>query len=141
MLKNLIGLICGLAFGLGLLLSGMSDPAKVLGFLDITGLWSPTLALVMIGALATATPAYRLARRRNRSLLGAPLQLPTTSGLDRRLLAGSTLFGIGWGMVGICPGPALVLLGSGSPQGSLFLLAMLVGMWLFQQLPLRSQVR
>lgn len=141
MLKNLIGLICGLAFGLGLLLSGMSDPAKVLGFLDITGLWSPTLALVMIGALATATPAYLLARRRNRSLLGAPLQLPTTSGLDRRLLAGSTLFGIGWGMVGICPGPALVLLGSGSPQGSLFLLAMLVGMWLFQQLPLRSQVR
>jgi len=140
-LKNLIGLICGLAFGLGLLLSGMSDPAKVLGFLDITGLWSPTLALVMIGALATATPAYLLARRRNRSLLGAPLQLPTTSGLDRRLLAGSTLFGIGWGMVGICPGPALVLLGSGSPQGSLFLLAMLVGMWLFQQLPLRSQVR
>lgn len=141
MLKNLIGLICGLAFGLGLLLSGMSDPAKVLGFLDITGLWSPTLALVMIGALATATPAYLLARRRNRSLLGAPLQLPTTSGLDRRLLAGSMLFGIGWGMVGICPGPALVLLGSGSPQGSLFLLAMLVGMWLFQQLSLRSQVR
>ncbi|MFR0687777.1 DUF6691 family protein [Enterobacterales bacterium AE_CKDN230030158-1A_HGKHYDSX7] len=140
MLKNLIALACGLAFGLGLLLSGMSDPAKVLGFLDVTGLWSPTLALVMMGALATATPAYLLAHRRNRSLLGAPLQLPTTRSLDRRLLAGSALFGIGWGMVGICPGPALVLLGSGSPQGSLFLLAMLAGMWLFQRLSLRGPV-
>ena len=140
-MKNLIALACGLAFGLGLLLSGMSDPAKVLGFLDVTGLWSPTLALVMIGALATATPAYLLARRRDRSLLGAPLQLPTTSGLDRGLLTGSALFGIGWGVVGICPGPALVLLGSGSPRGSLFLLAMLAGMWLFQHLPLRSPAR
>ncbi|WP_440466439.1 DUF6691 family protein [Pseudomonas sp. YH-1] len=139
--KNLIALVCGLAFGLGLLLSGMSDPAKVLGFLDVTGLWSPTLALVMIGALSTATPAYLLARRRNRSLLDTVLQLPTTSGLDRRLLAGSALFGIGWGMVGICPGPALVLLGSGSQQGMLFLLAMLGGMWLFQRWSLRGQVR
>ncbi|KUM39648.1 DUF6691 family protein [Pseudomonas sp. EpS/L25] len=132
-----IAFFCGLVFGCGLLLSGMSQPSQVLSFLDITGNWSPNLALVMLGALAVAAPAYRLARQRGRTLLDEPLQLPAAQRIDRRLLAGAALFGIGWGLAGICPGPAVVLLGSASPHGALFLLAMLVGRWTFEQVAKR----
>ena len=122
----------GLMFGLGLIVSGMSDPAKVLGFLDLAGAWDPSLALVMAGAVAVGLVAFRLFRDRSRSLLGMPLQMPTARRIDRRLLAGSALFGIGWGLAGICPGPALVLLGAGSPPGMLFTAALLGGMAAFE---------
>jgi uncharacterized membrane protein YedE/YeeE len=130
-LRNLASLAAGLLFGLGLIVSGMADPAKVLGFLDLAGHWDPSLALVMAGAIAIGMPAFALARRRSRSLLGAPMQLPTARGIDRRLVLGSLLFGVGWGLAGICPGPALVLLGMGSLKGLAFVLAMLAGMLLF----------
>ncbi|MRT28928.1 YeeE/YedE family protein [Herbaspirillum sp. CAH-3] len=130
-LRKLVALAAGLLFGLGLIVSGMADPAKVLGFLDLAGHWDPSLALVMAGAIAIGMPAFTLARRRSRSLLGAPMQLPTARGIDRRLVLGSVLFGVGWGLAGICPGPALVLLGMGSLEGLAFVMAMLAGMLLF----------
>ncbi len=131
-MANLSALICGLVFGLGLLISGMTEPEKVLGFLDAAGFWDPSLAFVMLAAVSVATLAYTLARRRSKTLLGESFHVPATSTVDGRLLAGATLFGIGWGLVGICPGPALVLLGSGSIKGMIFLLSMLGGMTLFE---------
>ena len=122
----------GLVFGLGLIVSGMSDPAKVLGFLDLAGSWDPSLALVMGGAVAVGLAAFRLAGKRPRSLLGLPMQMPTARQIDRRLLAGSAIFGIGWGLAGICPGPALVLLGAGSLKGIVFTVALLAGMAVFE---------
>ncbi|MCD5360210.1 DUF6691 family protein [Chromobacterium aquaticum] len=128
----------GLLFGLGLLLSGMANPAKVLAFLDLGGAWDPSLALVMVGAIAVAWPAFRLAERRPRGLLGEPAQWPAKTPLTRRLIGGSLLFGIGWGLAGICPGPALLLGGMLSPQGGLFLLAMAAGMGLAGRLEQRG---
>ncbi|HRD90089.1 MAG TPA: YeeE/YedE family protein, partial [Accumulibacter sp.] len=110
----LISLLIGLVFGCGLIVSGMSNPAKVLAFLDLVGDWDPSLALVMAGAIAVGLLAFRIAGQRQTSLRGKPLQMPTARQIDRRLLAGSALFGIGWGLAGICPGPALVLLGTGA---------------------------
>lgn len=127
----LISFVVGLVFGIGLIVSGMSDPAKVLGFLDLAGPWDPSLALVMGGAIAIGLPAFRVAARRRTALLGGAMQLPTARQIDRRLLAGSVLFGAGWGLAGICPGPALVLLGSGAAGGQVFVIAMLAGMALF----------
>lgn len=124
--------LAGLVFGFGLIVSGMANPAKVTGFLDLAGSWDPSLACVMAGAIAVGVAGYRFVRRRERSLLGAPLQIPTSRRIDRRLVVGSALFGIGWGLAGICPGPALVLMGSGVPEGFVFVLAMLVGMVLFE---------
>jgi uncharacterized protein len=124
----LFALTAGLVFGLGLIVSGMANPAKVLGFLDLAGPWDPSLALVMCGAIAVAGAAFALARKRTRSLLGLPMQLPTARGIDRRLVGGSLTFGIGWGLAGICPGPALVLIGAGVAQGLIFVGAMLAGM-------------
>lgn len=132
LLRNLAALAAGLLFGLGLIVSGMADPAKVLGFLDLAGQWDPSLALVMGGAIAIGLPAFTLARKRQRTLLGEPMQLPTARTIDRRLVLGSLLFGIGWGIAGICPGPALVLLGMASGKGLVFVLAMLAGMLLFR---------
>ena len=132
LLRNLAALAAGLLFGLGLIVSGMADPAKVLGFLDLAGQWDPSLALVMGGAIAIGLPAFTLARKRQRTLLGEPMQLPTARTIDRRLVLGSLLFGVGWGIAGICPGPALVLLGMASGKGLAFVLAMLVGMLLFR---------
>ena len=127
----LISLLIGLVFGCGLIVSGMSDPAKVLAFLDLAGDWDPSLALVMAGAIAVGLVAFRLAGRRATSLRGKPIQMPTARQIDRRLLAGSTLFGVGWGLAGICPGPALVLLGTGAAKGFVFVLAMFAGMAIF----------
>ena len=119
---------CGLLFGIGLLLSGMANPAKVLGFLDLAGHWDPSLAFVMAGAIALAAPAFRLARTRQSSLAGVPMRLPTSRRIDRRLVGGALLFGVGWGLAGFCPGPALVAAGSGAPRAWLFVAAMLAGM-------------
>ena len=132
--NNFFSLVAGLIFGLGLILAGMANPAKVLGFLDLAGAWDPSLALVMGGAIAVAAIAFALASKRETSILGLTINLPTTRHIDKRLVIGGLLFGIGWGLAGICPGPAFVLLGAGSHKGLLFLIAMLVGMWVFELL-------
>ena len=124
--------LAGLVFGLGLLLSGMADPAKVLGFLDLAGAWDPSLMFVMGGAVGVGVVAFALARKRARSLLGEPMQLPTKTSIDRRLLLGALLFGAGWGLAGFCPGPAVVALGAGEAKAVVFVLAMLAGMALFE---------
>lgn len=131
---NLIALLSGLIFGLGLILAGMANPAKVLAFLDVAGAWDPSLALVMGGAAGVASLSFTAARRRDRSYLGAKMQIPASRLIDKRLVLGSLAFGIGWGMAGICPGPALVLLGSGSAKGVVFVGAMLLGMGIFAML-------
>ena len=124
----------GLVLGLGLIVSGMANPAKVLAFLDVAGAWDPSLALVMGGAIGVALPAFALSRRRERGWLGARFDWPRATQIDRRLLLGGALFGVGWGMAGVCPGPALVLLGAGVPQALGFVAAMLAGMWLVGKL-------
>jgi len=139
MFKLLFALLSGAIFGLGLMIAGMANPAKVVAFLDITGQWDPSLALVMVGAIAVAAPAFLWARRRQHALLGEEMQIPTNRRLDSRLLIGSALFGIGWGMAGICPGPAWVLAGAGSLAGVQFVVAMLVGMALYETMILRRK--
>ena len=136
-MRTALAFITGLAFGLGLLLSGMADPAKVLGFLDLAGAWDPSLAFVMAGATAVGAIGFAFARRRRASLLGDPVRLPTSTRIDRRLLAGSLLFGVGWGLAGFCPGPALVALGLGNAKAVVFVVAMLAGMGLFEFLEAR----
>lgn len=121
----------GLLFGLGLTVSHMIDPAKVLGFLDLAGDWDPSLALVMLGALAVAAPGYALARRLARPLCAAVFAPPTSTAVNRRLLVGALLFGTGWGLVGYCPGPALASVGFGGGRTLAFVAAMLAGMTVF----------
>lgn len=125
-------LLAGLVFGLGLILSGMANPAKVLGFLDLAGAWDPSLMFVMGGAIGVAFFAFAAAARRKLTLTGQPLVLPTARRIDRPLVLGSLLFGIGWGVAGFCPGPALVGVGLLQPKALLFVLAMLAGMGLFE---------
>jgi uncharacterized membrane protein YedE/YeeE len=124
-MKTLFAFLSGLLFGFGLILSGMTDPAKVLAFLDIAGDWNPALMLVMGSAVLVAAPAYALARRRGKTLIGAPLHLPARRRPDARLLGGSALFGVGWGLSGICPGPGLVIAASGLPKALVFVAAMI----------------
>ena len=124
----LASFFCGLMFGLGLLISGMTQPSKVLGFLDVFGRWDPTLAFVMAGALIVTGIGFALARQRGRPLLAARHLWPTATDIDRPLVAGSMLFGIGWGLVGLCPGPALVNLAGLMPSVVVFVLAMAAGM-------------
>ncbi|HSV57802.1 MAG TPA: YeeE/YedE family protein [Variovorax sp.] len=138
-MKMLVSWLSGLVFGLGLIVSGMADPAKLLGFLDVAGAWDPSLALVMAGAIVVGSVAFFMAGRRASSLLGAPMRLPATRQIDRRLLVGSLLFGIGWGLVGFCPGPALVALGMGEAKAWWFVAAMLAGMGLFEGLERRQR--
>jgi hypothetical protein len=134
----------GLTFGLGLLLSGMSDPAKVLNFLDLAGIgsgtWDPSLAFVMAGAVAVTFTGFRWVLRQPRPLLGETFHLPTRHELDLRIIAGPIIFGVGWGLAGFCPGPALTALGFGSPAAFIFVAAMIVGMllarWLANRLSL-----
>lgn len=130
----LFSFITGLIFGLGLIISGMANPAKVLGFLDLAGMWDPSLTFVMLGAIAIGSIAFYFVRQRKFSLLGLPLHLPQNHHVDKRLITGSALFGIGWGLAGICPGPALVLLGAGLSKGAIFVAAMFLGMTLYQQI-------
>lgn len=135
----LTSLLAGLVFGVGLILSGMADPAKVLGFLDLAGPWDPSLALVMLGAIAVGLVAFTVAKRQTKSLLGLDMKLPTARHIDRRLLGGGLLFGVGWGIAGFCPGPALAALGMGEAKAAVFVVAMLVGMGLFEFLEHRRQ--
>jgi uncharacterized membrane protein YedE/YeeE len=135
----LTSLLAGLVFGLGLVISGMADPAKVLGFLDLAGPWDPSLALVMVGAIAVGLVAFAVAKKRTKSLLGLGLKIPTARHLDRRLVGGSLLFGVGWGVAGFCPGPALVALGMGELKAAIFVAAMLLGMGVFEVLERRVE--
>ncbi|GAC1603681.1 MAG: membrane protein [Ramlibacter sp.] len=132
-------LLAGLVFGLGLIVSGMANPAKVLGFLDLAGRWDPSLALVMAGAIAVGIVSFAVARRRTLSSLGAEMMLPAARQIDRRLVGGGLVFGIGWGIAGFCPGPALVALGMGESKAVVFVVAMLVGMALFELLERRKR--
>ena len=129
---NLSSLLAGLVFGMGLIVSGMANPAKVIGFLDLAGRWDPSLAFVMAGAIAVGAIAFALARTRTASLLDAPMKLPSEQRIDRRLLAGALVFGAGWGIAGFCPGPALVAIGMGSAKAVVFVVATLAGMGIFQ---------
>ena len=128
MTHRIVDFLVGLLFGLGLLLSGMTDPAKVQGFLDLIGPWDPSLAFVMGGAILVGTGAFALARRRTVALMGGPMRLPTAQQIDRPLVLGSIAFGVGWGLAGFCPGPALVAAAAGEPKAAAFVAAMLVGM-------------
>jgi len=134
----LTSLLAGLVFGLGLIISGMANPGKVLGFLDLAGKWDPSLAFVMAGAIAVGAAAFFVARKRTVSLLGAEMKLPVARHIDRRLVVGSTLFGIGWGIAGFCPGPGLVALGMGETKALVFVAAMLAGMLVFELLERRK---
>ena len=129
----------GLLFGIGLILSGMTDPGKVIGFLDLAGAWDPSLALVMGGAIGVGLFAFALAKKRTTTFLGGALHLPNSRDVDKRLLAGSLLFGAGWGLAGFCPGPAIVSLGGGEPKAAVFVLAMLAGMAIFEWRERRMQ--
>lgn len=128
----LISFACGLIFGLGLIVSGMSNPSKVLNFLDLAGVWDPSLMLVMGGAIGIAFFAFRNAGDRQLSLLGEQMHLPTATRIDRPLVLGSLVFGVGWGLAGICPGPAFVLLGRGSAPALIFVAALLAGIVLVE---------
>src|SRR5882762_3390686 len=122
----------GFVFGIGLVVSGLVNPAKVLGFLDLAGAWDPSLAVVMAGAVAVGAVAFALAGKRASTLLGTPMALPAGREIDRRLVLGSLAFGVGWGLAGFCPGPALVALGAGKVKALVFVAAMLAGMLVFE---------
>jgi uncharacterized membrane protein YedE/YeeE len=130
----LLALASGLVFGLGLILAGMADPLKVKAFLDLAGAWDPSLALVMGGAIAVGMLTFALAARRRLAWSGAAMEIPDSRRIDSRLVGGGILFGIGWGIAGFCPGPAIVALGSGMAEAGLFVVAMLAGMLLHDKL-------
>ena len=130
-MQIIMALAAGLLFGIGLVLSGMTDPGKVVGFLDLAGKWDPSLALVMAGAVAVSFIPFHLASRHNATLLGGPMHLPSSSSIDQRLVLGSLTFGVGWGLAGYCPGPALASLLTGGAKPVIFVLAMVAGMMLF----------
>ena len=128
-MKSFIALITGLIFGLGLIISGMANPAKVQNFLDLFGTWDPSLAFVMGGAIAVTMPGYWLVRQRQKPFLGDSFDLPNRTDFDLRLIGGAAIFGIGWGLGGFCPGPALTALPIAAPGTLIFVPAMLAGMW------------
>lgn len=134
MQHRIVEFVVGLLFGIGLILSGMVDPGKVIGFLDLAGPWDPSLAFVMGGAIVVGVFAFAVAQKRTTSFLGDVMRLPTASAIDRRLVVGGLLFGVGWGLAGFCPGPALVSLGAGQPKAAVFVIAMLAGMAVFELL-------
>ncbi len=138
-MSSISALLAGLLFGSGLIVSGMINPAKVLGFLDIAGAWDPSLAFVMAGAIAVTAAVFPVVQKMSRSLANEPMRIPTDTRLDRRLLSGSAIFGIGWGLAGFCPGPALAGAGAGEPKALIFVTAMLAGMVLFQQWERRTK--
>jgi uncharacterized membrane protein YedE/YeeE len=128
-------LVVGTIFGIGLTVSQMIDPAKVIGFLDLFGNWDPTLAVVMAGALAVSAPGYYLARKLGAPVLAARFEIPTRRDIDARLVGGAALFGIGWGLAGFCPGPALSALATGLIPVAIFVASMIAGMWLHRLVP------
>lgn len=131
-IDTLSSFLVGLIFGIGLILAGMTNPAKVIGFLDITGTWDPSLAFVMGGAILVAIIAFRFAKKRTVNFLGGAMRLPTSDMIDKRLVIGSLLFGAGWGMAGFCPGPAITSIGTGNPKAVIFVIAMIAGMAIFE---------
>ena len=131
-IQHVVEFIVGLLFGLGLMLSGMTDPGKVIGFLDLFGSWDPSLALVMGGAIMVGVFAFTVAKKRTTTFLGGVLRFPTNADIDKKLVIGSLMFGAGWGLAGFCPGPALVSMADGQPKALVFVLAMLVGMLGFE---------
>jgi uncharacterized protein len=130
-LHSIFALSSGIIFGLGLILAGMSNPSKVLAFLDITGLWDPSLMFVMGGAIGVGIVAFAFAKKRTMAILGDVMHLPSKQDIDSKVMLGGVIFGIGWGIAGICPGPSLVLLGAGSKQGIIFVIAMLIGITIY----------
>jgi hypothetical protein len=124
--------VIGLIFGLGLILSGMTNPAKIIGFLDIFGKWDPSLLLVMFGAIIVTATSFHLTKHRKQSLLGQPLNVPSAGRIDHKLILGSLIFGAGWGLAGYCPGPSLVSILQGGYQPIVFVISMLVGMVFFE---------
>jgi len=130
MMLVIMAFLCGLIFGAGLLISGLANPEKVLGFLDLSQAWDPSLAFVMIGAIAVGIIGFALVKGRKTAFCGVPILLPENNTVDRTLVVGAILFGLGWGLAGICPGPSLILLGVGIGKGLLFVLSMLAGMWI-----------
>ena len=139
MQRRITEFFVGLLFGLGLMLSGMTDPGQVLGFLDLAGLWDPSLALVMGGAIAVGVFAFSLAKKRSLSFFGDALRLPTQERITKRLVLGSLLFGAGWGLAGFCPGPALGSMAAGQSKAALFVVFMLIGMGIFEVAERRAQ--
>ena len=133
-----IAFAVGLLFGVGLIVSGMIDPGKVLAFLDLAGEWDPSLAFVMAGAILVGTIAFALAEKRSRTLLGEVMRLPTATAIDARLMLGAALFGVGWGLAGYCPGPALASLVVGGVKPFVFVVSLLTGMTVFELLEYRS---
>ena len=131
-MRLLTALFSGFLFGVGLMVSGMANPANVLGFLDVAGRWNPSLAFVMAGAVAVSSIAFLYAKRRKKSMLGSRMHIPAATPVTLRLVLGSAVFGVGWGLVGFCPGPALVALGAGFPKAWGFVAAMLAGMMAFE---------
>ncbi|HCW89422.1 MAG TPA: hypothetical protein DHU56_05100 [Marinobacter sp.] len=141
MAYTIASLIAGLVFGFGLLLSGMANPEKVLGFLDLAGRWDPSLALVMGGAIVVGIVAFQWAGKRPFTLLGREFAIPNRTNIDKRLVIGSLMFGAGWGLAGFCPGPSLVALGAGYQKGLVFVLAMVAGMVIFEVIEKRRVAR
>lgn len=131
-IDTLSSFIVGLIFGIGLIFAGMTDPSKVVGFLDIAGNWDPSLAFVMGGAILVGFIAFRFANKRTTSFIGGAMHLPSKNDIDRRLIVGSLMFGAGWGMAGFCPGPAITSLGTGNPKAVIFVVAMVAGMALYE---------
>jgi len=131
-IDTLSSFIVGLIFGIGLIFAGMTDPSKVIGFLDVAGNWDPSLAFVMGGAILVGFIAFRFANKRTANFIGGAMHLPSKNDIDRRLIIGSLLFGAGWGMAGFCPGPAITSLGTGNPKAVIFVIAMVAGMALYE---------
>ena len=131
-MQTLMALLTGLVFGVGLIISGMTDPSKVIGFLDLAGEWDPSLAFVMGGAILVGVFAFRVAATRSQAVLGGPMRLPAARDVDRRLVLGGLAFGAGWGLAGYCPGPALASLVTGGSKPLIFTIAMLAGMVIFE---------
>jgi uncharacterized membrane protein YedE/YeeE len=127
--RTIVAALSGALFAVGLVLSGMTQPSKVLGFLSVSGRWDPSLAFVMGGAIAVMAPIVAWTRRRGRPVFDATLHEPATRPIDARLIGGSVLFGVGWGMGGLCPGPALLSIATGAPSVLAFVIAMLFGIW------------
>ena len=130
MMNKIFSLLSGIIFGLGLTVSSMTNPAKVIGFLDITGNWDPSLMFVMLGAIAISAPFFYLLRNKNKPLFDSNFEIPTIKNLDKKLVLGASIFGIGWGMVGFCPGPAIASLALLKPFSIIFVIAMVGGFYM-----------